>query len=63
MCESNDRAEALLGVLGTWKHGYFELGNRGTMTKCLREQGDIASFREQKAGNKCESNLGNKGPK
>ena len=33
------------------------------MTKCLREKGDINNFREQKAGNKFESKLGNKGTK
>ena len=33
------------------------------MTKCLREQGNINNFREQKAGNKFESNLGNSGTK
>ena len=37
------------------------LGNKGTMTKYLREQGNINNFRDQRAGNKFESNFGNKG--
>ena len=52
-----------LAFWGTREDGYFELGNRGKMTKCLREHGDINNFREQKAGNKFESKLGNKGTK
>ena len=44
------RNEGLPGVLGTREHGQFQLGNRGTKTKYLREQGNKKRFREY--GNK-----------
>ena len=34
----------------TREHGQFQLGNRGTKAKCLREQGNKKRFREH--GNK-----------
>ena len=44
VCKGNDCAEAVLGVLGTKEHGYFEMGNRETMTKCRWEQESIVSI-------------------
>ena len=38
-----------------------KLGNRGTKTKYLREQGNINHFRDEKAENKLGSNFGIKG--
>ena len=38
------------GYWGTREHGQFQLGNRGTKTKYLREQGNKKRFREH--GNK-----------
>ena len=35
--------------------------NWGTMSKYFRKEGNRNNFRDQKAGNKFESNLGNKG--
>ena len=51
------------GFGGRREHGYFELGNRVTISKYFREQGKKTNldFRDQKAGtDKFESNLGDK---